>query len=171
MVKKDFVRYNDRIRVKEVRVVYQGNNLGIMATYEALRKARSYGLDLVEVAAQAKPPVCHIIDYGKFMYDKQKREKSKAPVKKEKEISFRYVIGDHDLETKANQARNFIQKGMKVKLVVKFKSREKIHKDQGFLVLRKLIEKVLDVASVEKQPTFEGHNVIARLDAKKGNNE
>jgi translation initiation factor IF-3 len=165
---KDFVRYNDRIRIPQVLVVQDGKNLGVMATRDALAKARSVGLDLVEVAPHARPPVCSIMDYGKYMYDRQKRSKSQSHQSKEKEISFRYVIDQHDLETKANQVRRFLEKGIKVKVVVKFKAREKAHKDQGFVAIQKLLSLLEDVAAVEKAPTLEGNNIIARLDVKKG---
>jgi len=165
----DFVRYNESIRIPKVMVIHEGDNLGVMQTRDAVRKARSMGLDLVEVAPTARPPVCRIMDYGKFMYDKSKRVKhNKGSALKDKEISFRYVIDDHDLETKANQARKFLEKGHKVKFVVKFKSREKAHKDKGFSALQKVIAWLEDVAVVDKEPGFEGHNVTARLDALKG---
>jgi translation initiation factor IF-3 len=165
--KKNFIRCNERIRIPEILLIYEGENLGVMRTSDALAKARAVGLDLVEVSPNSRPPVCQIMDYGKFMFDRQKREKHKtASQQKEKEISFRYVIDDNDLQTKANQIRKFIEKGFKVKVVVKFKAREKAHKEKGFVALEKLIEMLEDVASVEKSPGFEGHNVIARLDKK-----
>lgn len=165
--RQDFVRYNERIRIPQVLVIHEGNNLGVMDTRDALRKARSFGLDLVEVAPKARPPVCQIMDYGKFMFDKSKRSKNKGQTAKEKELSFRYVIDSHDLETKANQARKFLEKGYKVKLVVKFKAREKAHKNKGFSALERIIDLLKDVAEVEKAPGFEGHNITARLDAAK----
>jgi translation initiation factor IF-3 len=166
---QNFVRYNEGIRIPRVLVVHDGNNLGVMDTRDALRKARSMSLDLVEVAPQARPPVCQIMDYGKYQYEKNKRSKNKGHATKEKELSFRYVIDDHDLGTKANQARKFLDKGYKVKFVVKFKAREKAHKDKGFAALNKIIELLSDVAVVEKAPGFEGHNVTARLE--KGNKD
>lgn len=167
--RKDFVRRNEQIRVPQVLVVENGRNIGTMPTSVALAKARAAGLDLVEVAAQAKPPVCQIMDYGKFMFDKQKKEKDKGGAQsKEKEISFRYVIDEHDLQTKANAAKKFLEKGNKVKVVVKFKQREKAHKDKGFEALEKLVAMVEDVATLEKPATFEGSNIVARLQAKKG---
>lgn len=167
--RKDFVRHNEQIRVPQVLVIENGRNIGVMATSIALAKARAAGLDLVEVAAQAKPPVCQIMDYGKFMFDKQKKEKDKTQNNhKEKELSFRYVIDDHDLATKANAARRFLERGDKVRVVVKFKAREKAHKDKGFEALDKLISLVADVATLEKPAAFEGSNIVARLQAKKG---
>lgn len=166
--RKDAVRINERIRVSQILVVHEGKKLGIMQTRDALYKARGMGLDLVEVAAKARPPVCQIMDYGKYKYEKNKKARNKkSTVIKEKEISFRYVIGDHDLETKANQARKFLTKGNKVKLIVKFKSREKAHKDEGFKVIEKILGMLEDVASIDKAPGFEGHNITAKLDLKK----
>lgn len=169
--RKDFVRHNEQIRVPQVLVIENGRNIGTMPTSIALAKARAAGLDLVEVAAQAKPPVCQIMDYGKFMFDKQKQKKDKdksGGQHKEKEISFRYVIDEHDLQTKANAAKKFLEKGDKVKVVVKFKQREKAHKDKGFEALDKLVAMVEDVATLEKPASFEGSNIVARLQAKKG---
>ena len=169
--KADFVRRNEQIRIPQVRVIYDGQNLGVMSTRDALQKARALDLDLVEVSAKSRPPVCNIMDYGKFKYDKQKKDRAKHHTNKEKEVSFRYVIDDNDLLTKANQIRKFLAKGMKVKIVVKFKAREKAHKDKGFAALNKLIGMLEDAASVEKAPGFEGHNVTARLDALKGSKD
>jgi translation initiation factor IF-3 len=166
---KDLVRINERIRIPKVRVIHDGKNLGVMSNRDALSKAREEGLDLVEVSPNTRPPVCQIMDYGKFKYEKSKKKKDqKGSSRKEKEISFRYVIAEGDLATKAGQARKFLEKGYRLKLVVKFKSREKAHKDQGFKVIKSLIAMLEDVAEVEKEPGFEGHNVTARLDKRKG---
>lgn len=165
---KDFVRRNEQIRVPQVLVIENGRNIGILPTYAALAKARDAGLDLVEVSAQSKPPVCQIMDYGKFMFDKQKKEKDKVHnTHKEKEISFRYVIDENDLRTKANATKKFLEKGDKVRILVRFKSREKAHKDKGFEALNKLLAMVSDIGELEKQPMFEGSNIVARLQAKK----
>lgn len=161
-------RYDDRIRIPEVRVVHDGQNLGIMKTKDALYKARKLGLNLVEVAPKSKPPVCQIMDYGKYMYEKSKKQKdNKASQIKEKEIAFRYVIDKHDLETKANQAVKFLEKDHRIKLVVKFKQREKAHKDQGFIAIRKVIDLLDEYAEVDKEPAFEGHNITAKLKPRK----
>jgi translation initiation factor IF-3 len=165
--KKNWVRHNEQIRIPRVLVVQDGKNLGEMSTRDALSLARSVGLDLVEVAPHSRPPVCQIMDYGRHMYDKSKKDKVKQQTQKEKEVSFRYVIDDNDLETKANQIKKFLAKGMKVKCVVKFKQREKAHKDLGFQLLNKLIETLKDFALVEQSPRYEGANVIARLDVVK----
>ena len=165
--KKDFTRTNDQIRVPRILLVKDGQKLGEFKTRKALQMARDAGLDLVEVSPNSKPPVCSIMDYGKYQYNKQKKSKQQSSGRKEKEVSFRYVIDDHDLQTKANQVRKFIEKGMRVKLVVKFKSREKAHKNQGFEAVNKLIKMVEDVVLVEKAPSMEGNNIIARLDKAK----
>jgi translation initiation factor IF-3 len=165
--KKTWVHKNEQIRIPQVLVIQDGKNLGVMSNRDALQLARDAGLDLVEVAPHSRPPVCQIMDYGKYMYEKQKREKTKQDAPKEKQIDFRYVIGNHDLETKANQIKSFIEKGMKVKCVCKFEKREKVHKDLGFDLLRKLIEMLKDVASVDMEPKYEGANVVCRLDMKR----
>lgn len=162
---KSFARYNENIKAYEVLIIHNGENLGVMRTQEALYKARTLDLDLVEVSPHASPPVCQIMDYGKFMYEKTKNKK-KQHVVKNKEVSFRYVIDDNDLSTKANQIRKFIDKGHKVKIVVKFKAREKAHKEKGFVAIGKLIKMLEDVVSVDKSPGFEGHCIIAQLNKK-----
>lgn len=167
--RKPFIRYNERIRVPQVRLVIDNQNLGVFPTHEALAKARALDLDLVEVAPMARPPVCSILDYGKYVFEKQKKEKENRPqIHREKEIFLRYVTGDHDIEVKANQVRRFAEKGLKVKVVVKFKRRENAHKDKGFEAINKLIQMVEDVVLVELPPRFEGNTIVARLDPKKG---
>lgn len=168
--KKDWVRSNEQIRIPQVQVIHEGKNLGVMSNRDALTLARSCNLDLVEVSPHTRPPVCHITDYGKYMFERGKRLKeasAKQSQNREKEVSFRYVIGPGDLETKAKQIRGFLEKGFKVKCVCKFKQREKAHKDQGFELLNKVIELTKEVASVEIAPKYEGANVMCKLDVKK----
>lgn len=166
--KKDFVRHNHMIRVSSVRLVKDGENLGIVPIIQAHAEARKAELDLVEIAPNAKPPVCAIMDYGKYMFERSKKSKeSKSSRTREKEIFFRYVISVNDLETKANQARKFLEKGDRVKLVVKFNKREKAHKDRGWDTINKMINILEDIASVDKEPAFEGGNITARLELKK----
>jgi translation initiation factor IF-3 len=166
--RKDTVRSNFQIKAPRVRVIQDGKNLGIMQTFEARKLAQDVGLDLVEVAPQSQPPVCQIMDHGKFMYERSKKQKEKKSSQtKEKEIVFRYVIDDHDLQTKANHAKEFLEKGHKVKLVVKFKARENAHRDQGFVVMKKCIEMIGDIGVVERSPILEGKTVIARLESNK----
>lgn len=169
--KKDkfFVRKNEQIRVPQVLLVKDNQKIGIFQTHEAIRMAYNEGLDLVEVAPHAKPPVCSILDYGKYKFEQQqkqkKKEKNSGP--KEKEISFRYVIDDHDLETKVNLIKGYLEKGDRVRVVVKFKGRENAHKDQGMVVMNKCLASLTEMADVEKQPSFEGGQITCRL-IKKG---
>jgi translation initiation factor IF-3 len=163
---RDSVRSNFQIKAPQVRVVRDGHNLGIMEVYEARRIAQDLGLDLVEISPGSKPPVCQVMDYGKFMYEKSKKQKDhKSSQIKEKEICFRYVIDDHDLQTKANQAKKFLEKGFKVKLMVKFKARENAHKDQGFVAMKKCIEMIGDTGTLEKSPSLEGGTIVSRLNS------
>ena len=167
--KKDWVRRNEQIRIPKVLVIHDGKNLGVMHNRSALELARSLNLDLVEVSPNSRPPVCHILDYGKYMFDKQKKQKQSKINKiiKEKEVEFRYVIGDGDLLTKVNQVKNFLLKGHKVKCVCKFMHRENAHKDQGFKVLNKILEMLKDISIVEFGPKFDGSNLICKLSHKK----
>lgn len=166
--KKDWVRHNEQIRIPKVLVIHNGKNLGIMHNRAALELARSVGLDLVEVSPNSRPPVCHILDYGKYMFDKQKKQKQSKSNKaaKEKEVEFRYVIGDGDLLTKVNQVKGFLSKGYKVKCVCKFMHRENAHKDQGFKVLNKVLEMLKDVSIVDFGPKFDGSNLVCKLSYK-----
>jgi len=162
------IRTNHQIRVPKVRVIRDGVNLGVMDTYAALELARKFDLDLVEVASQATPPVCSIMDYGKHRYEQEKRKKvKKSTVQKEKEVKFRYMIADHDLEVKANKIKKFLQNGSKVKINVIFKAREKAHKDKGFNIVQKCIDLVGESAIIEFGPKFVGHGIICRLSPKK----
>lgn len=129
--------------------------------------ARNEGLDLVEISPQSRPPVCSIMDYGKYKYDeKKKKQAQKHTGPKEKEVSFRYVIDDHDLNVKINQMKRFLEEGDRVKITVKFKARENAHKDQGMLLIKKCLEQFPD-AVVEKPPGFEGNQIVCRLSPKK----
>jgi translation initiation factor IF-3 len=167
--KKDWVRSNEQIRIPQVLVIFDGKNLGIMSNRDALNLAKQNNLDLVEVSPNVRPPVCHITNYGKYMFERNKKKKdnSKQHQVKEKEVDFRYVIGDADLQTKVNQIRKFIEKGNKVKCVCRFKQREKAHKDQGFAVLNKVIELLGEIVTVECPPKFEGNTLMCKLDVKK----
>ncbi len=165
--RKNFVRRNEQIRIPQVLVIHDGKNLGVMQSRDALTMARNVGLDLVEVSPFSRPPVCHITDYGKYMFDKSKKDKTKPHVIKEKEVSFKYVISEHDLDTKINQIRRFVDKGCRVKCVCIFEKREKAHKDQGFVLLNKVITALADVTTVESPPGHEGASVVCRLERKK----
>jgi len=159
----DFVRKNEQIRYYEVLVVQDGKKLGVFSSREAQVMARDVGLDLIEVSPQAKPPVCAIMDYGKYKYERGKNQKNKSNSIKEKEVAFRYTIDRHDLVTKINQAAKFLLNGDRVKLLVKFEGRENAHRDQGFEMIDKALEMLKNVAIIEKAPSLEGKTIIARL--------
>ncbi|MBV9464119.1 MAG: translation initiation factor IF-3, partial [Verrucomicrobiae bacterium] len=131
---KNLIRVNNRIRVPEVRVIdAEGNQLGVLPTPKAMEVAQRSGLDLVEVAPTAKPPVCRICDFGKFRYEMSKKDKqNKAPASSRvKELKFHINIDEHDFEVKMNHARKFLSKGMRVKISLVFRGREMIHAERG----------------------------------------
>ncbi|WP_242946648.1 MULTISPECIES: translation initiation factor IF-3 [Carboxydocella] len=158
---------NEEIRVKEVRVVDEnGEQLGIMPIKDALRIAAERNLDLVEVAPTAKPPVCRIMDYGKYRYEQSKREKEarkKQKVISVKEIKLRPSIEQHDFEVKANHVLRFLKDGDKVKATIMFRGREITHPELGQQLLERLADYVRDYAVVERAPKVEGRNMIMIL--------
>lgn len=163
-------RTNLQIRVIKVRVVQDGNALGVMPTFEARKLAVEAGLDLVEIAPTADPPVCHIMDYGKWKYEqsiKQKENKKKVKSVSEKELQLSPGIGEHDVEVKVNQAREFLGEGRKVQFVVKYTGRENAHKELGFKLIDNLVDKLSDLASVEGKPRLEGKKLYCRFEPKK----
>lgn len=165
---RNFVRRNEQIRIPRVLVVRDGTKIGVFPTWEAIRMARDEGLDLVEIAPHERPPVCSIMDYGRYKYDQQKKNKErKTNIQKEKEISFRYVIDDHDLMVKTNQIKGWLEEGDRVKIAIKFKARENAHKEQGMVVIRKCLEGLNGIGNVEREPAFEGNQIICRLMPKK----
>ncbi len=142
---------------------------------EALDRAREYDLDLVEIAPGADPPVCKIIDYGKYRYKQQKKEKRQRKKSKSmemKELRFRPRTDDHDFNFKKDHARRFLENGNKVKAYVQFRGRDIMYKDQGMDLLRRLIEEVQDLARIEQAPQMEGRRMITIIapHKKKGNN-
>jgi translation initiation factor IF-3 len=162
---------NERIRAREIRVIDdEGKQLGIMPPFEALKLARSRGLDLVEVAPTANPPVCRIINYGKYLYQLSKRQHEARKHQKSielKEVKLRPRTSVHDFETKRNRVREFLQEGAKVKVTIMFRGREMAHRDLGFKMLERLIDEVGEVGQVETRPRLEGPNLTAILAAKK----
>lgn len=166
-VSADEHRLNERIRVPRVRLIDDvGNQVGIVETREALRMARDKGLDLMEVAPNANPPVCKILDYGKFKYEKKKKEqqaKKKQAVVKVKEIQLRPNTEEHDLEYKFNNVRNFLEAGDKAKITMLFRGREVTKVDHGQKIMSKLIETVKDVSILESPPMMEGRKLIMIL--------
>jgi len=160
-------RVNNRIRVPEIRVIDQnGDMLGVMATQDALRKARDLGLDLVEINPKAHPPVCKILDYGKFKYDEKKRAretKRKQSTVEVKEIKLRPKTDDHDLEFKARAARRFIESGNKVKFTCRFRGREITHPEKAREQLEWIRDQCLDAANIEVRPTMEGRTMTMMM--------
>lgn len=162
---RDMTRVNDRIRAPRVRVVLaNGDQMGVMTTRDALDKARSYGLDLVEIAEKADPPVCKIIDYGKYKYEqsKLKKQKSKSSTKM-KEIKFRVGTGQHDYNIKLGRAEGFLEHNHKVRFVLQFRGRENAHKDLGFVALNRIIEDLKLMAQVDQPPRLSGRAVAMIL--------
>lgn len=161
------IRVNHRIRVPEVRVVAEdGSNLGVLPTQEALRRARDVGLDLVEINPKGSPPVCKILDYGKFKYEesRKKREaKRKQTVVEVKEIKLRPKTDDHDLEVKVRNARRFLEHGNKVKVVCRFRGREIAHPERARMQLNHIVSHTEDLAVVELSPTMEGRTMAIML--------
>ena len=161
------VRVNGRIRADRVRVVDpdEGSH-GIYSLDEALALAERRGLDLVEISPNADPPVCKIIDYGKFRYEQQKREKEqrrKSHTIQLKEIRFRPHTDTHDFEFKVKHARDFLEHGDKVRAYVQFRGRDIIYKDHGMQILARFIEELAEVAKVDQEPQMEGRRMTAIL--------
>lgn len=164
--KREFqTRINHRIRVSEVRVIGpDGAQLGILKTREARQIAENEGLDLVEVSPTARPPVCKIMDYGKYKYeqDKKKREAKKhQTVIKVKEIKLRPGTDKHDLETKLKHAKEFLEEGNKVKITVRFRGREMAHRELGREILDRFVTELGDLAKPDQNAKFEGRMLTA----------
>lgn len=162
---------NERIRVREVRVIDEdGTQLGIMSPQQALEIARGKGLDLVEIAPQAQPPVCRIINFGKYQYEqkkKQKEAKAKQTFITVKEIKFRPGTDEHDYEFKKNNAARILHEGDKVKATVHFRGREITHKELGAALLERLEKDLAEAGTVEVRPKLEGMNMFIMLAPKK----
>ena len=160
-------RVNQQIRVREVRVIdEEGNQLGILPIQEALRIAFEQNLDLVEVAPNAMPPVCRLLDYGKFQYEKQKKEREARKAQKVieiKEIRLRPRTGEHDLDTKVRQALSFLEEESKVKVAVRFRGREITHPEIAREQLDEFATKVGAAAVIELAPAMEGRNLFMLL--------
>jgi translation initiation factor IF-3 len=160
-------RVNERIRVPEVRLIdEEGEHVGVIRTREALDMARERGYDLVEVQPNAAPPVCRLMDYGKYRYEESRRERESRRRQRTaalKEVRLRPKIDDHDLDTKARQARKFLQSGSKVKLSVLFRGREIAHQDIGRTLLTRVSEQLSDLSSIDQQPHMEGRSMVMLL--------
>ena len=162
---------NEQIRCKEVRVIgEEGQQLGVMASRDALNMAKDAGVDLVMVSPSANPPVCRIVDYGKFKYEQLRREKEAK--KKQKTVEVKEVrlspnIDVNDLNTKCNAARKFIEKGNKVKVSLRFRGREMAHIDSTKHILEDFAEKLSDIDVIEKAPKMEGRSMMMFLTEKR----
>jgi translation initiation factor IF-3 len=154
------LRINEQIRVREVRLIRdEGERQGVVSTLEALEIARSMGLDLVEVAPQAAPPVVKIMDYGKYKFENEKKvrdSKKKQKLLKLKEIRMQPKIDDHDLDFKSKHVREFLGEGNKVKVTVRFRGRELAHTELGLVVLKDVLARVEGEYVMDKQPAMEG---------------
>jgi len=165
------VRVNERIRAKEVRVIDEnGQQLGVMPPQQAIHMARERDLDLVEVAPQATPPVCRIIDFGKYLYEQKKRAheaKKKQVVIEVKEIKFRPATDEHDYNFKMKHAQEILKDGDKVKATVRFRGREITHKELGMQLLDRLTKDLEGCAVVEFRPRLEGMQMMVVFAPKK----
>ena len=158
---------NEQIRDKEIRLIgSEGEQLGIMSSRDALKLAEEAGLDLVKIAPNAKPPVCKIVDYGKYRYEqlrKEKEAKKKQKVIEVKEIRLSPNIDTNDLNTKMNAARKFLDKGDKVKVALRFRGREMAHMANSKHILDDFAENLADIANIEKAPKVEGRSMTMFL--------
>ena len=163
----DDLRVNREIRANKVRLIdSEGEQIGIKPFKEAIKTAEERGYDLVEVAPQANPPVCKIMDYGKYKYEQAKKEKEAKKnqnVMNVKEVQMGVKIEDHDFNVKLKQARRFLNDKDKVKVRIKFRGREMMHKELGYDLMDRLKEGTEDLGSVEKKPTMEGRNMMMFL--------
>jgi translation initiation factor IF-3 len=164
---RDTTRINERIRVPEVRLIDEtGAQVGIMRTQDALRIAQERDLDLVEVAAEAKPPVCRILDYSKYKYEQAQKQKSARKHQQQinvREIKFRPKIATNDYETKKGHVTRFLKARDKVKVTIMFRGREMAHPERGEMILNRLAEDLQDLAIVEQRPQQDGRNMTMML--------
>jgi translation initiation factor IF-3 len=158
-------RVNERIRIPKIRVINEdGKLLGIMSPQEAMVIAKNQGLDLVEIVADARPPVCKIIEYGKYKYEQSKKQNTNSVKKsKFKEIKFHPRIDDHDYQTKVKKIYSFLEKGNQVRVAVEFRGREMQYKEHGHQLLDKVIQDVSDVCKTNTPFTFAGRRISTNL--------
>lgn len=165
---KNFTRVNNGIRFTPIMVISEtGEQLGVMATDDARKRARRIGLDLVEVAPQARPPVCRIMDYGKFKFDqslKDKKQRQNQKSTQPKEVRLRPGIAEHDIEVKVNRAKSFLEAGHKVNLKLEYKRRENAHKDLGFDVMNKVVESLGEAGTAAGSPKLAGRFLTCTID-------
>ena len=163
-------RVNEQIRVREVRLIDdEGNQKGIVPTLEALKMAKDKDLDLVEVSPNANPPVCKILDYGKYRFEQEKKlrdAKKNQKVLKLKEIRMQPKIGSGDLDTKAKHVQEFLNQGDKVKVTIRFRGRELAHTELGYDLLQEVLKRLTSAYVIEKQPAMDGKFMSMTLAAK-----
>jgi translation initiation factor IF-3 len=166
------LKINDEIRDKEVRLVgEEGEQLGVMTTAQAQRMADERNLDLVKIAPQAKPPVCKIMDYGKYRFELSKREKEQRKNQKTVEVKgirLSATIDTHDLDVKAKAARRFLESGDKLKATIRFRGRQASHAQIGVAVMNAFFERIEDIAIMDRKPLLEGRNMTMMVSPKKG---
>ncbi len=165
LIERKHTRINEQIRISPIRVVAaDGTQLGIIPTEEAMAKASEAGLDLVEVAAQEKPPVCRIMDYGKFKYQKNKKQhKGHTHHTKTKEIRLRPKTGQHDIDFKVKRAKQFLEQKDRVQITVVFRGREITHVSEGRRVVEGVVEALLEYGKVESPPTQQGRRIVCTM--------
>ena len=172
---RDTTRINERIRVPEVRLIDEnGQQVGIMKTNEALRYAESRELDLVEVAPDAKPPVCRVLDYSKYKYEQTQKQKAARKHQQQiniREIKFRPKIAQHDYDTKKGHVERFLNARDKVKVTIMFRGREMAHPERGEMILNRLAEELGELAVVEQRPQQDGRNMTMMLAPRGGAGE
>lgn len=172
---KRLYRTNERIAARELRVLdAEGKQIGILDRFAALTKARELGLDLVEIAPMAKPPVAKIVDFNKFLYQEEKKkreEKKKAKVSETKEVRLGPFISDNDLQVMVKRAREFLMEGDKVRFVVKFRGRQVTRPEFGFATANKAIGLLSDISKVERDPHMEGRQLVAIISFERKKNE
>ena len=157
---KTTLRANEQIRVPQVRLIDENNvQVGIVETYEAMRRAREAGMDLVEVAKTEHPPVCRIMDYGKFKYH-QKKKVQKHHEQQLKEVRLRPKTDDNDRSIKLNRALKFLSKGDKVQFTMQFRGRERAHREVGVIILRRVVDELGELVKVERPPGMDGRHMI-----------
>lgn len=170
MMTKDEPRIREliiKLKFSWLRVVKDGEQLGIMPVEQARQIAQDNDVDLVEVAPNERPPVCAILDYGKYKYQQKiKQKKQNTKTVEVKELRLRPRIGDHDIETKVNAAKLFLSQGKKVQFNLMYKSRELAHKDEGFKVMNKILEDLKDCSTAVVKPKLDGNRLICKLEPK-----
>ncbi len=160
-------RINEAIRAREVRLIDEtGQNVGVVTKIDAMERATNAGLDLVEVSPDAEPPVCKILDFGKFKYQEQKKAaeaRKNQKIVEIKEIKMRPSIDDHDYDVKMKAIRRFFEEGDKVKVTLRFRGREMAHQELGYQLLQKVKGELLEISKVESEPRLEGRQMVMVL--------